>query len=236
MKLFKKRKEKPAPAPRMDIEAAEVDGLDRGTRKILNLLNYTKKSGSSYDGVQYDVGYHSFNINGREFRGQRDPIQRFAKVDYDFSGKTVLDIGCNQGGMIHAIADQIAHGVGIDYDSRMINVANRIRAYNGSTNTDFFVFNLEDESLEYINDLLPDRPLDICFLLSVAMWIENWRDVVRFCHKNAEHLLFESNGKVEQQQEQIAFLEETYSNVTMCSETSDDDPGQSKRKLLLCQR
>lgn len=237
-KIFKKRKKEKATAAidRLDIDAEIFDDMDRGTRKIINLLNYTKSSKSSYDGAGYDVGYHSFNINGKQFRGQRDPEQRFSKVDYDFTGKSVLDIGCNQGGMIHQVAGIIEHGVGIDYDSRMINVANRIRAFNKSTNTDFYVFNLEDENLEYIRDYLPDHSIDICFLLSVCMWIENWQDVIRFCHDISQHLLFETNGSVEQQEEQIAFLNEIYSSVDLRSATSDDDPGQSKRKLLLCKK
>eukprot|EP00752_Nemacystus_decipiens_P017579 g15752.t1 len=235
-KLLRRRKKQQTVAAiqRFDTEAEELDGLDRGTRKILNLLNYTKRSGSAFDGLGYDVGYHSFNIAGHQFRGQRDPTMRFAKVNFDFAGKTVLDIGCNQGGMIHEIAGDIQHGVGIDYDARMINVANRIRAYNKSSNTDFYVFNLEEEDLNLITDLLPTERVDICFLLSVCMWIANWQQVIDFCADISDHLLFETNGKADQQQAQIDYLESRYGSIAMCSETSDDDPGQPKRKLLLC--
>ena len=212
----------------------ELDGLDIGTCKIINLLNYTKRSTSAYDGEGYDVGYHSFNINGKKLKGQRDPTQRFSNVKYDFTGKSVLDIGCNQGGMIHEISDQIKHGVGIDYDSRMINVANRIRAYRKSPNTDFFVFNLEDEPLDMIRDFLPEGKVDVVFLLSVCMWFKNWKDVVKFAFDISDAVLFESNGKVEQQNEQIAYLNELYSKVELLAATSEDDAGQKKRKLLIC--
>jgi len=235
-KIFKKRKKLKAAVSikRLDVRTEEVDGLDIGTRKIINLLNYTKRSASAYDGEGYDVGYHSFNIGGRKFKGQRDPTQRFANVEYDFTGKTLLDIGCNQGGMIHEVADQIKHGVGIDYDSRMINVANRIRSYNNSQNVDFFVFNLEEEPLDMITDLLPEGKVDIAFLLSVCMWFNNWKDVVKFVYDHSDALLFESNGKVEQQDEQIAYLNELYSRVDLLAATSEDDPRQKRRKLLIC--
>jgi 2-polyprenyl-3-methyl-5-hydroxy-6-metoxy-1,4-benzoquinol methylase len=100
-KLLRRRKKQKAAASidRLDTQVEELDGLDIGTRKIINLLNYTKRSASAYDGQGYDVGYHSFNINGKQFKGQRDPKQRLSNVNYDFTGKTVLDIGCNQGGM-----------------------------------------------------------------------------------------------------------------------------------------
>jgi len=237
-KLLKKRRKQKAASSiqRLDTEAEEFDGLDRGTRKVINLLNYTKRSGSSYDGQGYDVGYHSFKIKGKRFKGQRDPEQRLSNVDYDFTGKIVLDIGCNQGGMIHEVADRIKHGVGIDFDSRMINVANRISSYYQSPNTDFYIFNLEEEELEFICDFLPENRVDICFLLSVCMWIKNWKEVIRFCHSISDNLLFETNGGDEEQNEQIAYLNELYAEVDLRSATSEDDPGQKKRKLLLCSK
>ena len=69
-KIFKKRKKLKAAASikRLDIQAEEVDGLDIGTRKIINLLNYTKRSASAYDGEGFDVGYHSFKINGKKMQ------------------------------------------------------------------------------------------------------------------------------------------------------------------------
>ena len=76
-----------------------VEGkLSVNLKKIINLLNYTKRSSVSYSAGAFDVGYHSFNIEGVELKGQRNPVERFANIPYDFKDKTVLDIGCNQGG------------------------------------------------------------------------------------------------------------------------------------------
>jgi SAM-dependent methyltransferase len=219
---------------RLDASHAELDGDDKGTRQIINLLNYTKRSVSAYAGAGYEVGYHSFTINGKHLGGQRDPEQRLALADYDFSGKTVLDIGCNQGGMLFPIADRIGHGIGIDYDSRMVNAANRIRSHLRASTLDFYVFDLQNERLEFIKDFLPDDTVDICFLLSVCMWLTNWRDVVEFARDVSDTLLFESNGKPEQQDEQIGFLHELYGSVRLLSDMSDDDPGLKTRKLLIC--
>jgi SAM-dependent methyltransferase len=235
--LKKRRKQKVVDQiERLNVCEEEIDGLDKDTRKIINLLNYTKRSTSAYDGGEFDVGYHSFNLKGKRFRGQRDPQQRFANVTYDFSGKTVLDIGCNQGGMLFEIADKIKHGVGIDYDARMVNVANRIRSYQKAPHLDFYVFDLQAERLDYISDLLTNDKVDICFLLSVCMWLKNWKDVIDFTYKSSDNLLFETNGSTEQQAEQIAYLEKIYSKVDLLSASSEDDPGQKKRKLLLCSK
>jgi len=219
---------------RMDTSHHELDRDDKSTRQIMNLLNYTKRSVSAYAGTSYEAGYHSFRLNDMCLQGQRDPEQRLAKTGYDFRGKSVLDIGCNQGGMLFPIADIVSHGIGIDYDTRMINVANRIRSVQQSSNLDFYVFDMQLERLEFIRDFLMDDTVDICFLLSVCLWLSNWRDVIEFARDVSNTLLFESNGNARQQDEQIDFLHQTYTNVSMLSETSDDDASRKDRKLLIC--
>ena len=79
-----------------------------------------------------------------------------------------------------------------------------------------------------------DDTVDICFLLSVCLWLSNWRDVIEFARDVSNTLLFESNGNARQQDEQIDFLHQTYMNVSMLSETSDDDASRKDRKLLIC--
>jgi len=66
--------------------------------RILNILNYTKTSGSSYSAHKFPAGYHEIKIGDEVFAGQRSPDGRLKHLSVDFSGKTLLDIGCNQGG------------------------------------------------------------------------------------------------------------------------------------------
>lgn len=227
----------PPPAAGYQFLAADEPGIsetERDTRRVRNVLTYTKTSGSPYNAETCESGYHSIEINGQTFAGQRNPKERFSIVPYDFTGKTVLDIGCNQGGMIYAIADRIKSGVGIDYDYRMINAANRVRASRGSTNVSFYVFNLETEPLGYLGNLLPQQGVDIVFLLSVCMWIANWREVIDRARALAPAMLFESNGSDEQQREQEAYIRGAYREVTQLQGESRDDPMQRARKLFLC--
>ena len=208
--------------------------LSINLKKIINLLNYTKRSSVSYSAGSFDVGYHSFTIDGVELKSQRNPVERFANIPFDFTNKTVLDIGCNQGGMINAIADKIKSGVGIDYDSRMINAANRMKSHLGNNHTNFFVFDLEKENLNYIKDFLPNIKLDVVFLLSVCMWVENWKEVIKLTKEISSYLIFESNGKPEQQDEQVEFIKTIYSKIELINEKSEDDPSQKNRRLYLC--
>jgi SAM-dependent methyltransferase len=229
IKIFKKKKYTPK---RIDLETNK--DFNKEELKLINLLNYTKKSASTYSGELYDIGYHTLTLGDKVLKGQRNPIERFKDVPFDFNNKSVLDIGSNQGGMLTAIASKIDFGIGIDYDSRMVNVSNRIKESSNHKNLQFYVFDLENEKLDYIKDLLPTDSVDICFLLSVCMWLTNWKALIKFVQKISENLLFESNGSDEQQREQIEFLKSIYKEVLLINETSEDDPLQKKRKLLLC--
>lgn len=211
-----------------------VDEKSRGLAQLKNILNYTKTSGTSYSADQFPAGYHTIDIFGALLEGQRSPGQRLEAVPIDFSGKSVLDIGCNQGGMLFHNADRLKWGVGLDYDSHMVNAGNRIKALIEKDNLDFYVFNLELDPLDLIKDLLPEPHVDIVFLLSVCMWIDNWREVIQFSSSISSSMLFETNGSDQQQQDQVSFLREVYSEVDQLKSSSDDDPGQSRRKLYYC--
>lgn len=203
-------------------------------KKIKNLLQYTTTSDKTYNGEQYDGGYHSLNIHNVSTTGQRQPSERLAGVPFDFNNKTVLDIGSNQGGMLFEIQDSIKEGVGIDFDYRLVNVANKIQNSHNYNNLNFFVFDLEKEDFNLIHNFSQYK-VDIIFLLSVCMWIKPWKELVYWCSKTAKSCLFETNGKKWQQQEQLEVLQSSYKNVTLIRDKSIDDPSQSKRKLYYCE-
>lgn len=209
-----------------------ADREERLLRQVQNVLNYTKTSQSVYSAMEYPAGYHTIEVNGQRVAGQRDPSKRLALVPFDFRDKTVLDLGCNQGGMIHQLAGVVKWAVGIDYDPHMINAANRIRCAMRAENTSFYVLDLQKEPLSLITDFMPDPRADICFLLSVCMWLENWREVIDFAQSKSESMLFETNGSPSQQQDQIDYLRTKYAQADLLSETSEDDTSQKLRKLF----
>jgi len=128
------RVHKVMPGNRYPLNIDSVDGIDLEGQKILNLISYAKNSTNAYNAEKFEAGYHTFKINGREFKGQRDPERRLKDVPFDFDGASVLDIGSNQGGMLLSIAHRIKAGVGVDFDYKMVNLANRIAAHDGSSN------------------------------------------------------------------------------------------------------
>jgi len=203
-------------------------------KRIMNLLTYTRKNDVSYSGYNFYTGYHTLEIGGHVFQGQRKPKERFKDLPFSLEGLSALDVGCNQGGMLHAFGHQLKSGVGVDYDHKMINVANKIKSFNEHQHLNFYVFNLEDEDLGYMEDFLPEGRVDVAFMLSICIWVSNWKDVIIKVKSLSDKLVFESNGKEYQQTEQIEFLKTLYESVDLIHDKSEDDPTQKQRKLLVC--
>ncbi|MEQ5837730.1 cupin-like domain-containing protein [Marinobacter sp. NFXS9] len=205
------------------------------TKSILNVLDYTKANKAWFDSHNLVAGYHSVSLNGQHFRGQRDPARRLEKLGVDLTGKTVLDVGCSNGGILHTLAPQIRLGVGIDYNPKCINAANILKASSQYTNIHYYVFDLDREDISLIPNFLMGQQVDVCFFLNIALWVERWKAVFEFCADLSDLMVFESHGDERQQQEQIEFVKEIFEDVTLKSSESDDDPTYAKRKLYCCQ-
>lgn len=207
---------------------------DQKTVAVFRILDDVRRSGASYSGLSFIVGYHSLELNGRMFRGQRECSQRLAQVPYDFTNKVVVDLGCNTGGMLHALSPLITRGYGFDFNPKCVNAAQSIKLLNGSNHLQFFTFDLDRDDLLLLPSFISHNYVDICFLLSVCMWLKRWRIVVDHAAMLAETLLFESNGTVEQQGEQVELLRAHFTQVDLISGSSPDDPLQGFRRLYLC--
>ena len=201
--------------------------------RLKNLTNYAKSSGSSYSAHDYEFGYHEMRFGNRILPGRRNPAKRLELLSIDFSGKSVLDIGCNQGGMLFGIEAPIKWGVGLDYDKKMVNLCNFQRSAGKVDNIDFYVFDIDSDPHGLILDFLPESRVDVVFLLSVCMWVEKWRELIDLCADISTTMVFESNGTDAQQDEQIAYLRTKYANIRQLTEASDDDPKQKKRMLYV---
>lgn len=210
------------------------DAADIEIKKLQNLTAYTKAGSSPYDAREFPNGYQTLRIAGLELKGQRDANQRFQDVPFEFAGATVLDLGCNQGGMLFAIADQIKSGIGVDYDYRMINAANRIRSFATVDNLDFYVFDLDHENLNLLRNFLHESTVDIVFLLSVCQWLRNWKSVIDMARSISPAMLFETNGPTGMQDDQEAYLGSIYTHVSLVRSASTDDLTEHRRKLFLC--
>ena len=101
-------------------------------------------------------------------------------------------------------------------------------------NCKFFVHDLDNDPMDLIEDYLPENRVDIVFLLSVCMWVKNWRQLIVFLSKISDHMLFETNGTLLQQEEQATLIKHYYKDVSLIAKNSLDDPGKKQRQLYFC--
>jgi SAM-dependent methyltransferase len=177
-------------------------------------------------------GYHSFNIHNFAVQGQRKPLERINifREHLDFTGKSVVDFGCNNGGMLLHLPE-IAIGVGFDYDENCINVATefaKVLSYNNTLK--FFKQDLNDFC--FSRDV-PYQGVDIVFLLALGSWIKNWRGLYEECIKHCKHIVLEINN-VDEGVPQLAFFEEKGCTLKMIIEKSlDDTTGNHRRQTFV---
>jgi SAM-dependent methyltransferase len=196
-------------------------GFEFRVQQIKNMLNYCKTTRSSDS--SYDAGYHSVNLRGCKIQGRRDAQARLGVIEYEFVGKAVLDIGCNQGGILFSLAETIRVGVGIDYEVKVINACHAIRSLNEKSNLTLFVFDLDRDPLDNILELIPESGVDVVFLLAVCQHIKKWRELISFVAKISPTLIFEANGTDDQKSEQLLELKRNYRSCRLVYEKSIDD-------------
>jgi SAM-dependent methyltransferase len=232
VKLKRAKRNDAVPFCRIAPGTSEYFNVTGTPLRVLNVVRYTTTNDNAYNAVSFKGGYHSFTIPPYTFPGQRDPGKRFQVIPFDFTDKCILDLGCNQGGMLFHISDRIRWGVGTDFDPKMINAANRIKSARQVTNCDFYTFDFDREPLDLLFDYLRDDEADMVFLFAVCKWLRKWKELIAHIRRIAPVLLFESNGSVSQQNEQLAFLRATFDSVELLADRLPDDP-QHPRKLFL---
>ena len=124
--------------------------------RLLCVLQATTRSTLAYNGARFPAGYHTWSLPGGPdgeptvVRGERDASLRLDALRgaYDTRGKCVLDLGANQGGMLVGLADEIAEGVGVDFDIDCVNCATRMARREGAGNLSFYVFDLDAAAAE----------------------------------------------------------------------------------------
>ena len=227
LRLRRKRKKLPYEYEHLNLDSLTGSSFQKA--RIFNIINFAKDTYSS--DFSFEAGYQSIKIGGRKFNGRRDPSVRISALNLDFRGKSVLDIGCNQGGILFDIANDIKCGIGVDYEPRMVNICNALKRVNDKNNLDFFVFDIENDPLTLLRDFIPTKKIDVIFLMAVCQHIMNWKSLIEFTASQSEILVFESNGTEEQQDEQIKFVNSCFAYSREIYSVSHDD--NAHRRLVI---
>lgn len=181
-----------------------------------------------------EFGYHSFHIYNFDVQGQRNPIQRLEKMKQhiSFEGKTVLDLGCNTGGMLFHIPE-IKQGIGLDFDQTCIDSCNCFKdRLNFACDLNFHQADLNTLNLQDFCTQNTYTP-DIVFLLSLGSWVKNWRKLYEDVLGITSTILLETNNDTEGKP-QLDFFRSKGATIQCISDCSDDDcTGNHGRKTYL---
>jgi len=173
-------------------------------------------------------GYHSYDIGEIHIQGQRNPKMRLDEMrkHVDFKDKTVLDLGCNVGAMLHHLPE-IRAGLGVDYDSKCIDAAIKIANILGRKNL-LFSINDFDKNKGWV---VPNA--DIVFLLSIGSWVKSWRELYQKCLDTGAKIILETNND-EEGKPQLEFFEKQGCEIKcIINHSKDDCTGNFGRKTYL---
>ena len=180
-------------------------------------------------------GYHSFDINNIKLIGQRNPNIRLKKIkEYiNFENKTLIDFGCNNGGMIFHIPE-LRKAIGIDFDANCIKSCEEMSLLLGYDIE--YKFKRQDlnkfDLIKYLYEEEMNK-VDIIFLLSLGSWVKNWEKLYKDSLKKSEIIVLETNNDKEGLP-QLELFRKLECEIIMISDKSDDDmTGNIGRKTYL---
>lgn len=203
--------------------------------KLLTLIEYHEDKDVAYKKVvdRYAVPQRIL-FNSLMYKNKQRPSEILKNVPFNFHGKSVLHIGCKQGSMLFALRHKVRWGVGIDYNASRINFANRTRRYYRTTKLDFYQMSVTKEPLQIIPNFFPGnkQTVDICLLLSMCSYLENWQAVIDYATTISRYLLFQTSGSAEQRKAQERYLKFKYRWV----EQTNKKASAAAKKIFLCKR
>ena len=179
---------------------------DPKLKKLLDAWRLAQKSNASAPALP--LAYYAIDFEGYHFPGERPWDERWNRLKNvsGYSGKTILELGCNMGLLsIHLLKEAgAAKCIGVDHDKKILESANFISEVF-EVNPVFKQINF-DSAKDWENDLLSYN-VDVVFALNVLNWVYDKERLLKFL-SNFPEIIFEGHDTTEVERkrfEQIGF-------------------------------
>ncbi len=197
------------------------ENADPKLKKLLRAWKLAQSSNASSPGIP--IAYYSLEFNGIHFPGERPWIKRWDELKNisDYSGKTIIELGCNMGLLSAFLINETGAQkcIGVDHDEKILESAKLINeVYNASPifrKVDF------DSMSNWENELLSFNA-DIIFALNVLNWIKDKDRFLRFLSEFNE-VIFEGHDLPENEK----------NNFKRLGFTSIEEIGYSERERII---
>lgn len=182
------------------------DDADPRLKKLLDAWRIAQKSNASAPALP--LAYYAIDFEGYHFPGERPWNERWNRLKNlsGYSGKTILELGCNMGLLsIHLLKEAgTAKCIGVDHDKKILESAKLISEVF-EVNPVFRQINF-DSAKDWESDFLSYN-IDIVFALNVLNWVNDKERFLKFL-SNFPEIIFEGHDTIEIERkrfEQIGF-------------------------------
>jgi 2-polyprenyl-3-methyl-5-hydroxy-6-metoxy-1,4-benzoquinol methylase len=182
------------------------DDADPRLKKLLDAWRIAQKSNASAPALP--LAYYAIDFEGYHFPGERPWSERWNRIknSSNYSGKTILELGCNMGLLsIYLLKEAgAAKCIGVDHDKKILESAKLISEVF-EVNPVFKQINF-DSTKDWESDLLSSN-IDVVFALNVLNWV-NYKDRLLKFLSNFPEIIFEGHDTTEVERnrfEQIGF-------------------------------
>ena len=161
-------------------------------------------------------------------------LQYFGIGRETIHGKTVLDLGCNIGGMLFSVQKYNPRlCLGIEYDANKVLIAKEIAAFNGLNN-----FRFTQADIDFMRVQSLDGPFDVVFCLAIEAHVKKPKRLFNLLSQvTADALYFEGNSTTDPEMVKKALICEGFRNVKIIGTSGDDCiPENNCRPLIIAKK
>jgi cyclopropane fatty-acyl-phospholipid synthase-like methyltransferase len=171
------------------------------------LLKINSKINTNF--FDYGVGYFYQSSNVLNINGLRNSKFRKEKINIaDLTyGKKLLDIGTNSGFLLLELKNNFSYALGIDYNPKLIEIANAAKNYLNISNIDFRSENFETQIINEKFDIILSLANHHTFDKGITSTENYFKKIIQILNSNGI-LIFESHHpQIESEKEFLKFID-----------------------------